>query len=372
MVRRASAPAIMDLIHAAALSPGGWDKVLRTLASMTGCVAGGLTVERPSTRQGVPLTFFGFDPDIVERLFDRYLPLNPLFGIVPRMQRGFVVSNGDVVAPDVFRQSAFFNGWARPQGLCSPITVVIHRTDAAYVPLTLVRPDGAGEATPRDRALLNRLAPHLVHAMDVTIRLQRSEGASHGSATMLEALPCAAILLDRARRIVFANAAAEEMLGAEDGVLTWSSRMIGLRDPATDHRFQAVVSAALGAGTPPSAGHLSVQHPAGDKRLAITVTPLPARDAAWGSLAEDAGGQARCLVLVGTQSVTRLARHYGLTPAEARVVAAVCVGKGLTAAARTLGIARSTAQSHLDKVFQKTGTSRQAELVGLAQAGLGP
>jgi hypothetical protein len=164
--------AVLELIHRAALRPIGWDDVLRRLASLTGCVAGGLTVERPATRQGVPLTYFGFDPGHVERTFDHYLPLNPLFQIEPQMQRGFVVANEDVVAPNAFRRSEFYNGWARPQGLCSPITVVIHRTSSFYVPLTLVRPDGAGEVTSDGRALLSRLAPHLVHAMDVTFRLQ--------------------------------------------------------------------------------------------------------------------------------------------------------------------------------------------------------
>ena len=135
---------VLALIHQAALSPAAWDPVLRQLAGLTGCVAGGLTVERFATRQGSPLTFFGFDPDQVVRCFDHYLPLNPLFGIERRMQRGFLVTNGDVVPLTQFRRSEFFNGWARPQGLCSPVTVVLHRTEASYVPLTLVRPDGAG------------------------------------------------------------------------------------------------------------------------------------------------------------------------------------------------------------------------------------
>ena len=62
--------AVLDSIHGAALNPVGWNAVLRNLASLTGCVAGGLTVERPALRQGIPLTYFGFDSSHVERTFD--------------------------------------------------------------------------------------------------------------------------------------------------------------------------------------------------------------------------------------------------------------------------------------------------------------
>ncbi len=360
----------MELIHAAALSTAGWSRVLRSLASLTGCVAGGLTLERPATRQGTPLTYFGFDPDHVARTFDRYLPLNPLFDIERRMQTGFVVANADVVAPDVFRRSEFFNGWARPQGLCSPITVVIHRTPDAYVPLTLVRPDGAGEATARGRAILSRLAPHLAHAMDVTVRL-RAAGDGGDACAMLEALPCGAALLDRDGRIVFANGAIRRLLdGAGKGPLACVAGRLAARDPASDGGLQAAVSAALGRGARPRAGHVVLPAPAGGEPLTARLVPVPASEDVWSALGGDVAARARCLVLLSVPDVARLARAYGLTPAEARVAARVATGRGLAAAARELGIARSTAQSHLDKIFQKTGTSRQAELVGLVRPGL--
>jgi DNA-binding CsgD family transcriptional regulator len=40
-------------------------------------------------------------------------------------------------------------------------------------------------------------------------------------------------------------------------------------------------------------------------------------------------------------------------------------GDGIPAAAARLGVARSTARTHLLKLFQMTGTNRQAELVRL-------
>jgi DNA-binding CsgD family transcriptional regulator len=41
-------------------------------------------------------------------------------------------------------------------------------------------------------------------------------------------------------------------------------------------------------------------------------------------------------------------------------------GARLTVAAEMLGIATSTAKSHLKRIFEKTGAHRQAELIRLA------
>lgn len=365
-MREETFASVLTLIHQAAVSPAGWDPVLRRLADLTGCVAGGLTVERFATRQGAPLTFFGFDPDHVSRCFDQYLPLNPLFDIERRMQLGFLVTNGDVVPLPQFRQSEFFNGWARPQGLCSPVTVVLHRTTSTYVPLTLVRPDGAGEVTKAGRATLSRFVPHLVHAMDVSVRLQ-----SHVGASVLESLPHGAVLLDGVERIVFANAAVEKLLQPADAPVFCRAGRLTAREPAAARRLQAAVAAGLGLAGAVRGAQVSIPWPGSNGPLRVRVTPLPRVEGGWQALDEGGLGSARCMVLLSGADTGAVARQYGLTPAEARVMAAIVVGKGLAAAARELGIARSTAQSHLDKIFQKTSTNRQAELVGLVKGEAG-
>jgi len=58
-----------------------------------------------------------------------------------------------------------------------------------------------------------------------------------------------------------------------------------------------------------------------------------------------------------------LVKRFHLTPAEMRVAREIVKGDGRTAAARRLGIGEATLKSHLLRIFEKTGVSRQAELV---------
>ena len=54
---------------------------------------------------------------------------------------------------------------------------------------------------------------------------------------------------------------------------------------------------------------------------------------------------------------------FGLTSSEATLASKLIEGKGLEPAAKKSSIGINTARTHLKKVFSKTNTSRQAELV---------
>jgi DNA-binding CsgD family transcriptional regulator len=56
---------------------------------------------------------------------------------------------------------------------------------------------------------------------------------------------------------------------------------------------------------------------------------------------------------------------FDLTPAQAALAREILLGDGAQAAAARLGISHATARTHLLQVLDKTGTSRQAELVRL-------
>ena len=64
-------------------------------------------------------------------------------------------------------------------------------------------------------------------------------------------------------------------------------------------------------------------------------------------------------------TVVQLREKFGLTPAEANFAVEILKGDGIQAAADRLSISRATARTHLARIFDKTGTRRQAELVGV-------
>ena len=63
------------------------------------------------------------------------------------------------------------------------------------------------------------------------------------------------------------------------------------------------------------------------------------------------------------EPIDRLRSHFGLTLAEARLALHLVTGETLRSAAAKLQISYETARTRLKRIFSKTATCRQAELV---------
>lgn len=67
-----------------------------------------------------------------------------------------------------------------------------------------------------------------------------------------------------------------------------------------------------------------------------------------------------------------IAQAYKLTPMELRVLLAIVEVGGVPEVAEALGVAETTVKTHLGRIFAKTGSSRQADLVKLVAAFANP
>lgn len=161
-------------------------------------------------------------------------------------------------------------------------------------------------------------------------------------------LPHGVILCDRHGKVVFANRVAAVVLTQADALLIDRGGEIRGRVPAET----ALLRQALADG-----GAVRASRESGEA-LPLLVCPLPPEGA---------------VIFIGDRqsamSQEPIARWYELTPAEARVAAALAEGESLEDAAELLGITRNTARTHLKRIFAKTGTNRQGALVRLLLTG---
>jgi DNA-binding CsgD family transcriptional regulator len=114
-------------------------------------------------------------------------------------------------------------------------------------------------------------------------------------------------------------------------------------------------------------GVLSLRDPL-DGDLAMLVAPFRSAHASYAALPPAAALIFHDPDAPPGPAARDIAEAYGLTPAEARVVAELAKGRTLVAAARECGISANTAKSHLRSVFLKTGFERQVDLVAAVLA----
>ena len=291
---------LVEKINNAALNPSGWAEVLLGLAAATNCIAGGLTIENPFDGTGNPIDFFGFDPDHVAKTWHHYLPMNPLFSIGSRLQPGVIVANGMVCPVASFTKTEFYDGWARPQGICCPITLVLHRSGSSYIPLTLVRPDGRGDAEPADFRFLASVAPHLERAFAVTLKLGRLETRDVATDEALSRLSVGLLLVEASGRVAFANEIGEELLRGSDVVRTKG----GVSSLTSDPAIEAAFSAARGPN-----GMITELVVRREGRPSLMLTAMPVTR---GDMFVAHSKSITCAIVVSTVAVGPAARSDGL------------------------------------------------------------
>jgi DNA-binding NarL/FixJ family response regulator len=104
----------------------------------------------------------------------------------------------------------------------------------------------------------------------------------------------------------------------------------------------------------------------------VTVSPL---EQAIGAPSPSNNAVPLAAVLIPTarldgRSVAQRARQlYGLTEAEARVMAALTLGETVNDIAVEHGVRASTVRAQVRSIFEKTGVNRQSDLVRLALTG---
>lgn len=220
----------------------------------------------------------------------------------------------------------------------------------------------AGEAE-----LLRLVGTHLVRAWRVTETLAEAEHRLRLTSEALDRLATGVALLDSAGMVLAANASAERLLTGESEIRIEGGRLVAGR-PQLERRLAAAL-ARLGAP------HGERSRPAEVLRLPIgsaepclelLLLPVLGSDYRTGSAAvvfvyDPRGGASAPAAL--------LEELYGLTPAESRLVGRILLGRTLEEAARDLGIRHETARTHLKRIFQKVGTTRQADLVRLLLTG---
>lgn len=184
------------------------------------------------------------------------------------------------------------------------------------------------------------------------------------AAAALDALALAVVVVDRHARILHVNREAAELLERPDGALSGqhaTGGCLGARTSEGRSRLHALIQAACD-GRPEAGGFLQIEGGADEPGVSVCVSPLAEDGTAGRALVV-----ARLLRAQGRIEV-QLRTLFGLTRAEAQVGAGLARGGCLAEIAAELGITVTTARTHVARIFLKTGTRQQSQLVALVAA----
>jgi len=270
------------------------------------------------------------------------------------------------VPREAWVRTRYYTEWAKPRGVCDSIQAMVLREPRRIGIFAANRHETVGPVSDREVAILRFLAPHIRRAVTIGDLMDLKKVEVQALRATLDHLSAGVVVVAEGNRILHANEAARRMFAAGSPVRALSGRLAARSAGAGAELAKAIDLArrnesgigATGIGVPlaDETGEPAVAH----------VLPL-----ARGDLRTRLMPQATAAVFVTrvaqapSAKIDAVAATFGLTPAETRVLERLLRGMSLVAAAAALGIAETTAKTHLSRIFAKTGVSRQAELVAV-------
>lgn len=212
--------------------------------------------------------------------------------------------------------------------------------------------------------LSRQFLPYLERAYKLRLETIRLRTACEAGMSALDMLPIGIALLAPDRTAIFCNRAARRVTQQQNGLGLDASKRLFASSPRDDGLLQRHIGDAI------RAGNASLQH-AGVVKLTrrnataplcvLIVAPDPSQ---WAGACSPSA-----ILFVGDPDAQPgdvenfLTAVHGLTPAEARMAAALITGQTLNQYAMSRGITRNTARTQLRQVLAKTGAQRQADLM---------
>jgi DNA-binding CsgD family transcriptional regulator len=362
-------------IHDASLDPAQWPQVLEKTCGYVHALCAQMGAEDAVRRNTRFFFEWGSDPRFLRLLEEVYSRLNPM--TVPTMlyaKVGSVLASSDLIPYDELVETRFYKEWIAPQGIVDAVAVTLDKSATGYAALAINRHKKHGRVDDEMRRRVAILAPHFVRAVAIgkTVDLHKVEAAA--LADTLDGLAAGMFIVDTGARIVHANASGQVIL-SEGAVFRSISGCLVATDPLAEQALQDAFAAAIhgdmAVGTKGIAVPLTST---GNERFVAHVLPLTsgARRRGGTTYSAVAGVFVRKASLDLPHPLETIANLYKLTSAEMRVMMAIIELGGVPEVAPVLGIAVTTVKAHLQRVFDKTGTNRQADLVKLAAGFMSP
>lgn len=164
------------------------------------------------------------------------------------------------------------------------------------------------------------------------------------------------MLADSTGAVLYMNTAAADTVRRDDGLHVRHNQLTA-HNPAEAMRLRALVAGRRSGG-------VLISHPQRKHPYQLWVVPLhvsrSTRSRCVASLVFICDPERALTNVAGV-----LEEFYDFTPSEARLAMQLMNGASLANSATAMGIRLQTAKSHLKRIFSKTHTQRQSELIHL-------
>ena len=364
-----STNAVIDAIYALIRAPEGLNDLVARIADWIGAdMALAASPPLPGCRP-VPLTQYKMDftpvmnePELVMR------PEFTMRALATGRAPGVFLFD-ELMPAEERADNAYWQKIIAPLGIASGIATVI-RTGADNSPPLILNVFRTANRPPFSVAhvsAMEDLLPHLRRAFGILLDPPQTRPEVTALQQAHAAVDTPVFYFDDQARVIYLNSAAQELVGAEDGIAL-ADGMLSLSDASADRDLSQALERVIGGQwtTHLRAGaEVLAPRPSGARPLLLVATPVAASNPI-----ATVSAPVRCVLFAfgereDTALLGRVQRLYGLTAAEAEIAVGLATGKSLAELAAERGTRVTTVRTQLGKILKKTDARRQSNLVSM-------
>jgi DNA-binding CsgD family transcriptional regulator len=359
---------LASVIDAAALATGSWDDLPEVFSEAFPGSFGALwnmNFAEPSLNF---LAVENMDPAFLRSFNEHFAFVNPWSEYWQTAPAGAALSE-EVCPARRFIDTEFYNDWLMPQKdveAAAGLKLVGERRELIQfmIHYPLAHSDRYGRPA---LEVLNRVRGNLERAIELARLTRGSAEARAAGAALVERSNCAAFVMDDERHVRDANAMAVQLLST-GSALSFRGDRCHLADKNADARFGMALQ-RFSRSIPVDGSPLVFRTEASAWQVVMAALPTPAWTPPILSLLPP---RRLVLVLVNElrlqpreMDLSSLTAAFGLTRSEIIFCRRLMLGDSVADAADNTGVTVETARTRLKSIFQKTGLSRQAQLMML-------
>lgn len=361
-------------IYDCAIDPANWPPVLERLAGMVDGCDVAITLNSVQNPTFTMCAKWNIDANFEAAMLANYA-INPLVPSVWFFNIDEPISVLSQIDETELRRTEWYRNTIGAYGYRDSAISLLAKSASQFGSLSIQRTAEKPPFSEHDLSVLRCLAPHVRRAVSIGDLLEARSLVSDRLSTALDLLTVGIVLANATGFVVHANAKAHQLF--DEGSTIRSVNGALQATDAKSHKDLSVAILAAARGTTvavsPAGITVALKGPNG-RSHAAWVLPLDAGLRRELGASFDASAAIFIRELGDTSPIPGelFVRHYGITQAECRVLLAIVQGRTLQETADGLGISHATVKTHLSRLFQKTGTQRQTDLVRLAMTALAP
>lgn len=352
-------------------SSESWFGVFTKLSGLLSSGPGSLSFYAPNNKR-FELFVTTLDKELFEEYNSYYQFVTPFRQRIQQMTTGDRFNRAEHFSDKAFLETEIYREYFSRQDVFNYEYRVLFKQNETVAGITFSRPEGMRNFGVREYRLLDLVLPHLQKAFQIYLKFAELQRENEILSECFERISQALIVLDKTGKAIYVNESAKRLINAKDGLQIEQNGILAANLASDSKKLRTLVEDVFEPSVnKPGSNVLQISRSSGLRPLSVFVAPFSGKRQ---SVFQNEKLALLCIndpehAIEDVEPL--LQRIYRLTPAESKIAAILAQGKSVNEACEMLGIRQNTIRTHLKRIFSKTETNRQSELVKLIVSNTG-